>query len=303
MAGSRSGWLLALAAVAAGLAMIALSWRPPSRVGHPGKPKYRPLPSPLCWSGGKVKMAKMLARRIPPHRVYVEPFFGAGHLFWRKQPAEGEVINDIDGQLMDFYRYLREAPGFTCDMTPDMARWRRLRQAYRAGETLDPCDFLYLVKYAYGCKSAPDKITPNPAKMRKCAGQKDPSACMVSALRRRFPEYKRRLAKTRIHSRDWEEVVRAYDSPETFFYLDPPYVGWMEDPGACSYVSCDVSPERLAHVLRGLKGKWMVTYDDHPRVREAFDGFTIERVGTEYELQKSVTGGRKPVVNLIIKNY
>lgn len=80
-------------------------------------------PAPMRWSGGKRLMVKRLVEKIPPHKVYVEPFIGAGHIFWAKDPAEKEVINDIDRHLIEYYRYLRDSPRFGCD----------LRRAERSG--------------------------------------------------------------------------------------------------------------------------------------------------------------------------
>ena len=273
--------------------------------GCAGLVKISGMASPLCWPGGKVKLKKRLLERIPPHEVYVEPFVGAGHVYWAKEPADLEVINDLDGQLMDFYRFLQSSPGLDCDMTPAMERWEKLRKRYRSGEKLPPCDYLYLVKYGYGCKSRPDKVSPNPGKMEKCRKAQDPSECMIQNVKANLEAYRDRLQNTRILSEDYKGVIQRYDSPETFYYLDPPYTRQQEKPATCSYVSCDVSPEELAKVLEGVRGKWLLTYDDHPRVKEAFKGHRIEVVGTRYELQRSSTPQRtwKPVKNLIIRNY
>ena len=297
-------------ALGALMALLGARAPGPTRVGHerpaghPGPSGWKPLRAPLGWAGGKRRLVKEILARMPPHRIYVEPFVGAGHVYWAKPPAELEVINDIDRNLMRFYRFLKESDRFACDMTPDMERWYWLRERFRRGEELGPCDWFYLVKYAYGNK--PNSPTPNPARFERCSAQGEPSLCMVTGIVRDWPRYKAKLARTVILNTDWEEVVRRFDGPDTWFYIDPPYTEWQEDPSKCAYVSCAVAPERVAQVLVGLEGKWLVTYDDHPRVWRAFSqlpGVVIERVGTLYELQKSNTGRPKPVYNLIIRNY
>ena len=271
---------------------------------RPGSPEWKPLRSPLGWPGGKKKLVKEILARMPPHRIYVEPFVGAGHVYWAKPPAEVEVINDIDKNLMRFYRFLKETDHFTCDMTPDMERWYRIRERFKRGEELDPCDWFYMTKYSYGMKGA--RPSPNPAVMERRSRMSDPSKCWVTNVLKDWPRYKAKLARTIILNTDWEEVVRRFDSPDTWFYIDPPYVDWQENPSKCAYVSCAVTPERVAEVLAGLKGKWLVTYDDHPRVWRAFSqipGVVIERVGTVYTMPVASTGQKKPVYNLIIRNY
>ena len=262
------------------------------------------MASPLCWAGGKSKLVKKLKRLIPAHRIYVEPFFGAGHLYWGKNPSEVEVINDIDQQLMDFYRYLAKTENLSCDMTPSVQRWQELRSQYRGGRKLSPCDYLYLIKYTYGCRSKPSKLTLARRNMKDCQEASIPSDCKIQRVKANLDAYKRRLMSTEILSEDYENVVTRYDSAETFYYLDPPYVSWEEDEEKrCEYVSCAVSPERLSHVLKQLEGKWLLTYDDHPRVRKAFRDFDLQEVSTAYELQRTATRTWKPVKNLIIRNY
>ena len=64
--------------------------------------------SPLKWFGGKYYLAPEIVKRMPPHVHYVEPFFGGGAVLWAKDPqGKSEVVNDIHGRLMNFYRHLQ----------------------------------------------------------------------------------------------------------------------------------------------------------------------------------------------------
>lgn len=249
----------------------------------------------LCWQGGKRSMVKDLLRRIPPHSVYIEPFFGAGHLFWAKEPADLEVINDIDPQLMAFYREFRRKHRFDCDMTPSREKWERIREQRRSGSKITACDFLFAVKYAFRC-DAGKSYAPNEAKT--CAGSPNPKHCQVTDTVANFEDYKRRLARTKIFNKDWREVVSEFDCKDGFIFADPPY--YETD---CNYHSCEVNPQEIANFLSGLKCRWMVTLNDHPAVIKAFKGGgrRIERVNALYS-----TGnyhGTKWSPNLIIRNY
>lgn len=249
------------------------------------------LESPLCWPGGKHRLATAIVRRIPPHRIYVEPFLGAGHVFWSKEPAEIAVINDIDRDLIRWYRQLKRLPSFKCDMTPDQDKFERL---VRKRGPRSFCEFLIVTKHSYGCKQR----TYNYGSVRRCLNRRDPEECGIVALKRKFPEYKDRLRTVVILNEDFRKAMRRYDGPDTFFYLDPPF-----HEKACEYNHCDVKPKDVADAVRNLKGKFLLSYNDHPEVRAAFRGYKIEVVSTVYELQKSVTHKTKKVRELLIMNY
>jgi len=266
-------------------------------VEHRARHRAR-LPAILCWPGGKRWLVGEVLARIPPHRVYVEPLFGAGHVFWAKEPSPVEVISDVDGRLMAFYRGLAGMEGFDCDMAPSVERWRRLRRLYESGVELGPCDYLYLVKYSYACKME----HPNPGKLRGCEAARRPRACLVTAVADRWPEYRRRLSNATILTADWREVVERYDSPETFGYLDPPYF----DISECPYVACNVHPRQISRWLWGAEGRYIVSYDPHPEVEEAFRGFRVEEVYGKMQLPYGGPMARMPRRRwrqLLIMNY
>ena len=64
--------------------------------------------SPIKWLGGKSLLANKIISVIPKHETYVEPFFGAGQVFFRKPKSKFEVINDIHGELMNFFLMCKE---------------------------------------------------------------------------------------------------------------------------------------------------------------------------------------------------
>jgi len=246
------------------------------------------LLSPLCWPGGMRLMVKHILPLIPPHRVYVEPFVGAGHVFWAKEPSEAEVINDLDPRLMKWYQDLQQRPRFSCDMTPDSDRWHKIKAK---DSPLIFCDYLQLIKFSYGCKGE----TYSPAKLVSCLTRDDPSTCTVNRLVSNFDAYRDRLSHVRIMKKDYREIIEQFDGPDTFFYLDPPF-----HELSCPYVSCETSPRQLADAVRGLKGKFLLSYNDHPDVRAAFRGYTIETLGTQYSIDEKTT---KQVNEVLIRNY
>src|SRR5260370_3602669 len=67
------------------------------------------VPSPLNWFGGKSKVATQIVKHFPAHRTYCEPFGGSAAVLLAKQPAKVEIYNDIDGELVNLFRVLRDA--------------------------------------------------------------------------------------------------------------------------------------------------------------------------------------------------
>src|SRR5271168_1781847 len=65
------------------------------------------VPTPLNFFGSKTKLAPQIVRHFPPHLTYVEPFGGSAAVLFAKEPAKVEVYNDIDGELVNFFRVLR----------------------------------------------------------------------------------------------------------------------------------------------------------------------------------------------------
>ena len=90
----------------------------------------------------------------------------------------------------------------------------------------------------------------------------------------------RRLQRVQIERLDWHEFIRRYDRPFTLFYIDPPYWGHEEDYGKGLFAREDFA--RMAGLLAGLKGRFILSLNDRPEVRETFAGFVIEEVTTRY---------------------
>jgi len=101
-------------------------------------PNHKPLPTPVGWFGGKSRLAKALNEIVEyvPHRKYVEPFAGGASLYFYKKPSDLEVINDINKNLVKFYKELKEGLDLSsCDAYPDKERWLKLKKRYDNGAT------------------------------------------------------------------------------------------------------------------------------------------------------------------------
>ena len=107
----------------------------------------------------------------------------------------------------------------------------------------------------------------------------------------------RRLQDVQIERLDWAEFVRRYDRPFTLFYLDPPYWGHEDDYGKGIFARDDLA--RMADILRGLAGRFILSLNDRPEVRETFAGFRFEEVSASHTINAKAA---RHVAELLISN-
>ena len=258
------------------------------------KPELVPTPpaEPIApWFGGKKYLAKRIAARIEaiPHKCYAEPFAGMGGVLLRRQTrSKSEILNDRNGEIVNLFRIVREHPaelsrqfewvlssrkefGRLCSVPPET-----LTDVQRAAR------FAYMQRLTFGGKPAHD-ATP---------GQIGPSTDHPSRLtpprmQRLIEAAHRRLEGVHVECLDWEVFVRRYDRPFTLFYLDPPYWGHERDYGKGIFERGDFA--RMAEVLRALKGRFILSLNDRPEVRELFGEFELEEVETRYSANARAT--------------
>ena len=249
--------------------------------------KTDPLPPILAWIGGKTKFASKIISMMPEHKVYVEPFLGGGSVFFKKQLADVNVINDLDKDLINFYKGVRGDGG--CEKIRACKMPNNRTQFNRAVESKDKdiCNYLGTSKRGYGGDQNHPIFSPENAKHGHNAIN----------FREKCDRYKDKLKQAKILNKDYKDVVKQYDSKDMLAYMDPPYIIGKK------YKHSEISPEEVAKVVKSMKGKAIVSYNNHPRVRKAFAGLKFHKVKTRYQLQKGTTGTRKNVTELLITNF
>ncbi len=260
----------------------------------------RPALPVAPWIGGKRRLAGLIIARLAglPHQTYVEPFVGMGGVFLRRPfRARAEVINDISRDVATLFRVLqRHYPFFL-----DMLRWRLTSRAEferllaENPDTLTDLEraarFLYLQRTAFGGKVAGRHFGVAPAA---------PGRFDVTRLSAMLEEVHDRLAGVVIECLPFDQLLARYDRAGTLFYLDPPYWGSEGDYGAGLFSRGDF--ERLAGILRGLSGAFVLSLNDRLEVREVFSGFEIEAVETSYSIAGGHASGRGRVGEVLISN-
>ena len=247
----------------------------------------------FSYPGGASNAVKKLLKYFPPHRVYVEPFVGGGSAFFAKDLAEVNVINDKDTAIIAIYDAARTgglekcADGFPVD--------RDLFDRSCKMQEKDPCAQLACRKLSYqgNRKNWMGDKTASTKSNGRVGGN----------LRRELERLVPKLQRATISNLDFEEVMRKWDGPDTFFFLDPP---WYDLVYADKfYKEGDQNRElleRVAKVCGEMHGKVMVIYNMHPDVRRAFtdQGFTEFRVDIVRTAQAGVT---VPVARYVACNW
>ena len=265
-----------------------------SSLSSPIKP-VKPL---APWIGGKRNLAGRIIERLAdiPHQLYVEPFVGMGGIFLRRPTRSPvEVINDFGKDVATLFRILQRHYVPFLDMLryqlSSRAEFQRLTKT--DPETLTDLEraarFLYLQRTVFGGKVTAQTFgvsTTSPARFD------------ITKLVPMLEDVHERLAGVTIECLPYSDFIRRYDRPATLFYLDPPYFGCEDDYGADLFGREDFAV--LAQQLAGIAGRFVLSLNDCPEVRELFAAFHIEQVDTTYTIRGH--GTSKPARELIIRN-
>ncbi|RKF23395.1 DNA adenine methylase [Altericroceibacterium spongiae] len=230
-----------------------------------------PCRPPAAYIGGKRNLAKRLCSLIEntPHKAYAEVFVGMGGIFFRRRSRPTvEVINDWSEDVSTLFRVLQRH--YVAFM--DMLRFQiTSRTGFEKLIALDPAGltdlersarFLYLQRTAFGGKVRGRNFGVSPEN----AARFD-----VMKLGPMLEDVHERLASVTVERLPWSEFIDRYDRAGTLFYLDPPYFGNEGDYGAGMFARDQF--ECMAEQLKGIKGQFFLSLNDHPEVRRIFSGF------------------------------
>jgi DNA adenine methylase len=248
---------------------------------------------PLPYIGGKNRLAKKIISMLPEHTTYVEAFAGGAQVLFHKQPSNVEVLNDLDFDIVNFYRVCQwHYEEFVRYLRFSLAS-RKLHELHVKSDPATLTDiqragrFFYLQKNSFGGLILKQKFH---------YGITQPSNYNPERIPEIIEKTHKRLARVQIESLPYEQILEKYDRPTTFFYLDPPYWG----PKLYRFNFTDDDFVRLAERLVKLQGKFILSLNDRPEVRATFKKFRIEREEIAYTAQAKPG---KRYGELLITNY
>ena len=266
------------------------------RLARESEVRKRQMNSFMSWVGGKRALRDEIVVRFPrDYTRYIEVFGGGGWVLFHKNPGNDfEVYNDFNPNLTNLYRCVRDHPDELCD---------ELRYTLNSR-----VDFEHIRKMLHTKTDIPDvrKAAYFYQLIRESYASKlDTFGCQPHAMWNNFPlihEACRRLQKVVIENKDFEKLIKQYDKPESFFYCDPPYYETEDYYEGDGFTEAD--HERLANCLRNIEGKFLLSYNDCPRIRELYShpGIVIESTSRLSNMAQRYESG-KQYAELLISNY
>ena len=219
--------------------------------------------SPMKWHGGKYYLAEQIIRMMPPHVHYVEPYFGAGHVLFRKEHnGVSEVVNDIDGDLMAFWDVVSCQPMFD-----NMLRRLRLvpfsEHVFEAacvdrprGKVARAVDFF--IKYRQS-RQGLGKDFATLSRNRTRGGMNEQVSAWLGAIEL-LPAASERLRRVVVLNRSAIDVINQQDGENTLFYLDPPYLhSTRKSKKAYKFEMDESQHAELLATLLTVKGKFILS--------------------------------------------
>lgn len=234
---------------------------------------------PLSYIGGKNRLATRIIEIFPKHKTYVEAFAGGAQVLFHKEASPVEVLNDLDGEIVNFFRVCQSH-------SDELVRYMRFavvsRRWFELLKTTDPAtltDIQRAARYLYILKGSFASIVIRPTYHWHVV---QPPGLNLAKLPELLENTHKRLERVQIECLPYEEILKRFDRPATLFYLDPPY--WGRQLYRYNFESADF--EKLAERLGELRGKFILSLNDVPEVRRLFRRFHITGVELSYTAQK-----------------
>ncbi|MBE9468960.1 MAG: DNA adenine methylase [Bacteroidetes bacterium] len=213
------------------------------------------LKTPISYYGGKQNMLKEILPLIPEHKIYVEPFFGGGAVFWAKQPAKSEVINDANMNVVNFYEVLKHS---YFDLR------KRIEATLHSQETYKKALIIYNSPWLFAddpvVRAWAFYVVTNQGfscKIGSWGYDRNKRAYTIQNKIDKFTfELSDRLKNVQIEANDAHKVVSSRDTVDTFVYADPPYIDSNQGHyGGYSHENF----KRDLNALANMKGKFLLS--------------------------------------------
>lgn len=234
-------------------------------------------------------MKRNIVDMMPAEHIetYVEPFAGGAHVFLEyrsRNPSVPCVLSDVNEDIYDIWRIMA-----TTSLDEEKLRrleWRESKVLFDKLKHSRPRSLerilrrnLYLFWYSYSGSGV-------------CFAMKRRDRSLT--FFKTYKTIRKYMRKTCVLNEDYESVVRTYDSKKTFFFFDPPYEGKGH-----LYENASIDMKHLARVLGSIKGRFIMTVNDSPSTRKAFQRFNISTLEMRYS--SGIANRRVP--ELVVKNY
>mgnify|MGYP000900441368 CR=1 FL=1 len=249
--------------------------------------------TPLNWYGGKMSAAAFIVSQIPAHRTYVEPFFGGGAVLFEKKRCAHEVLNDVNGAVVAFWRALRESPEAlerVCALTPFA------RDEWAAADLAEDVDDLELARRLY-LKTATSYGHSMTAGFAYSTGQNGSKArAMLNGLDR-FSSAAHRLSGCLIENQDAVRIIERFGSARScVIYADPPYVpSSRRSTSDYEHEMSEAHHRELANALRDSPATVLLSGYHSPLYDELYADWDSTEFGARHTDRAEVLWSNRPL--------
>ena len=254
------------------------------------------------WYGGKFSHLKWLLPLLPKAHHYCEPFGGSGAVLLNREPSPVETFNDIDGEVVNFFKVLREkgeALIKAITLTPFS------REEFALACELDPTlpDLERARRFYVRARQVRIGLAQT-ATLGRWANCKNTSRNNMSGVISRWfgaidqlPYIAERLLRVQIENRPALEVIKLYDSDDTLFYCDPPYIhDTRGDSKAYKYEMSDYDHKELSEILNSVKGKVAISNYDSAYMDKLYPPPKWKKIYAPIKTNHSTKGKRREVL-------
>jgi DNA adenine methylase len=248
---------------------------------------------PLPYVGGKRNLAKQIIELLPAHTTFCEAFAGGAQVLFAKQPSKVEILNDLDGEVVNFFRIVKEHHEELLRYFRFMLVGRKWYDLLRATDPQTLTDVQRAARWFYVLKASFASRVSHPNYHWHVV---QPPGLNPDRLPELFEKAHKRLARVQLECLPYEKILAHFDRKETLFFLDPPY--FRKRLYRFNFQDGDFVT--LEERLRGLRGKFLLSLNDVPEIRKLFSGYHVRQVQLHYTSQKSA-GRRYP--ELLIANF
>lgn len=249
------------------------------------------------WLGGKSQLARTIIELMPAHKTYVEVFGGAGWVLFKKTPSATEVINDINDDLINLYRVIKfHFDAFLAEFDQLLFSRTIFNEMHKNDRGLTDIQraakFYYLLRASFGCQLDGSFSYSKERKSRLKLGDE---------LRTHLQSIHARLQQVIIENAGYDYVIKRMDSPDTLFYLDPPYWDCENMYGKGIFGKDDFYA--LKEQLDEIKGKFILSLNDVPEVRELFKDYNMQHKKIRWSVNNRAAAEDHNGNELIICNF
>jgi len=245
------------------------------------------------YPGGKGKHADWIISHMADHNRYIEPFCGSAAVFFNKPRVKMEVLNDIDGNIVHFFKTLRNKPesiiSYLEKQPFSFQDYQRIENSYYSSDfpqddVQRAAEFYFLRYSQFGAG-----LRANNGFARQGKSLRSQAKAFKYSLEN-TEKVAHRLKDALIESREFDWVLNYYDHEDALFYCDPPYRGTEN-----KYATRMMDHDRLLDLLKGLKGRFILSYDHEI---EDTDFFRIEK-----ESRYAIDRGGRSTTEYLYMNY